>query len=833
MQLLVGIIFCKRRFALIGIFFSIFFFLLLPFAGAEEKAATKDNIGLGAIADGEGSSKKVAPGATDEQKTSLIQLYSWAKILPENLIDLKVDIGKTEDIQNLRGLLPSLATEVEALRWQVTLAKTSSELQLWALDANQGQANQLSRKLVKIGIPVEQAVSDLSTRRKEWLVKKKEISSFADQDFLDIGVAEREYESLLAIIDEAFTLIEGRLTEVLSLGKAIGEIQIVLHGIDADLRELEKERLQVTMQQTTPSMLTGEFYRRLNRNMVDHGLLQFKSFIRQQSLAVQEAPQLILASFIGFLLLSFVLGKSKSITPASSRWYPFAQCKFATSIFLVACLNGIAILINLELQIKDRWTPLLYILLMLSVVRLAGHLVTSKWRRSLLIPLTSFLVVTFSLVLFRVPEIIIYLFVFYVSLFAAVYYLFQLRKLRMLAGLEKWSRLAFGILPTFLVILGVLGYSQFAILLFSTILSTIITTIIIWMMYMLLMGLLDFLLLLAPIDILNENRVAIVSSLRPIVVVFSAVLLVSSQAVIWDIAPTIDDAMAIVFSAGVDLGGLKLSLNFIFVVAVVFYTTTLASRGIQALLLQKVMPRYRVDKGVQLSISRLVHYAILTMGFFAILKILGFQLKQLTLLGGALSVGIGFGLQAIVNNFASGLILLFERPIKVGDTIEIGEELGEVKNMGLRATIIETFDNAEIVIPNSDLVTGQVTNWTLAGRQVRVKIPVGVAYGTDVDKVIEILTQCAKENPMVLSTPKPLALFLAFGESSLDFELRVWIPEFLDKLQALSDLNREIESEFADQGIEIPFPQTDLHLRSVDKEVQDCLTTARINESHG
>lgn len=137
--------------------------------------------------------------------------------------------------------------------------------------------------------------------------------------------------------------------------------------------------------------------------------------------------------------------------------------------------------------------------------------------------------------------------------------------------------------------------------------------------------------------------------------------------------------------------------------------------------------------------------------------------------------------------------------------------------MSERATIIQTFDNAEIVVPNSDLVTGQVTNWTLGDRRVRVKVPVGAAYGTDVWTVPETLKSCAKANPMVLSTPKPNALFLAFGTSSLDFEMRVLIPEFLDKLQVLSDLNQDIDNEFALNNIEIPFPQSDLHLRSVDE----------------
>ena len=151
--------------------------------------------------------------------------------------------------------------------------------------------------------------------------------------------------------------------------------------------------------------------------------------------------------------------------------------------------------------------------------------------------------------------------------------------------------------------------------------------------------------------------------------------------------------------------------------------------------------------------------------------------------------------------------------------MDVGTQVGEVKELGLRATTVQTFDNAEVVIPNSQLISGSVTNWTLAEKKVRVRVPVGVAYGTDISKVFEILLGCAQANPTVLGTPKPVALFLAFGASSLDFELRVWIADFNDKFVVLSELNQDIESEFHLAGIEIPFQQTDLHLRSVDSEV--------------
>jgi small-conductance mechanosensitive channel len=187
-------------------------------------------------------------------------------------------------------------------------------------------------------------------------------------------------------------------------------------------------------------------------------------------------------------------------------------------------------------------------------------------------------------------------------------------------------------------------------------------------------------------------------------------------------------------------------------------------------------------------------------------------------------VGIGFGMQAIVNNFVSGLILLFERPIKVGDVIQLSDgQRGRVTNLGLRATTIQTFDRAEIVVPNGDLISAQVTNWTLGDRSMRLIIPVGVAYGSDVETVMRLLMAVATESIQVLKDPQPMVLFLNFGDSSLDFQLRVWIADFNDRRIIQSALIRDIDRRFRIEGVEIPFPQQDLHLRSVDGKAADRL----------
>jgi small-conductance mechanosensitive channel len=241
--------------------------------------------------------------------------------------------------------------------------------------------------------------------------------------------------------------------------------------------------------------------------------------------------------------------------------------------------------------------------------------------------------------------------------------------------------------------------------------------------------------------------------------------------------------------------------------------------------MENVLARKQMDTGARLSIMRLMHYALILVGFLVALSALGFELKNVTIIGGALGVGIGFGMQAIVNNFVSGLILLFERPIKVGDVIQLGDgQQGRVTHLGLRATTVQTFDRAEVVVPNGDLISSQVTNWTLGDRNMRLIVPVGVAYGSDVETVMRVLMTVATESDKVLNEPQPMVLFLNFGDSSLDFQLRVWIADFNERRIIQSALIQEIDRRFRSEGVEIPFPQRDLHLRSVDETAARGLT---------
>ncbi len=223
-------------------------------------------------------------------------------------------------------------------------------------------------------------------------------------------------------------------------------------------------------------------------------------------------------------------------------------------------------------------------------------------------------------------------------------------------------------------------------------------------------------------------------------------------------------------------------------------------------------------RGVPAAIGMTLKIIIGISGVMIALTAAGFDMTKLSIIMGALGVGIGFGLQNIVNNFISGLILIYERPVQVGDIIEIGPLIGEIKSIGIRSSNIRTYDGSEVVVPNSNLVSDQLINWTLSDDYKRIEITVGVAYGTDPNKVIKILTEVAKESSMVVNQPEPRVLFQEFGDSSLNFRLLFWVL-FENGLQARSDISVLIADAFAKNEVEIPFPQLDLHVKEgQDKE---------------
>jgi small-conductance mechanosensitive channel len=270
-----------------------------------------------------------------------------------------------------------------------------------------------------------------------------------------------------------------------------------------------------------------------------------------------------------------------------------------------------------------------------------------------------------------------------------------------------------------------------------------------------------------------------------------------------------------------------ITISHLFVAVVAILLSLLASRLIRLALRKQVLDKMHIDKGLEYALLRFIHYIILIIGVYIGLKTINIPLGAIVGLFAVIGVGIGFGLQNLASNFISGVILLLERPVKVGDRLEVNDVWGDVKRINLRTTLIETPDKIAIIVPNSKLLENEVTNYSYGDPKIRLRIPVGIAYGSDCEKASEIMMRAAKENRRVLETPAPKTWFREFGDSSLNFMLLCWIPNAVEKFDVISELNHAIDKGFRENGIEIPFPQRDLHLRSAEATVRFLRETER------
>jgi small-conductance mechanosensitive channel len=262
------------------------------------------------------------------------------------------------------------------------------------------------------------------------------------------------------------------------------------------------------------------------------------------------------------------------------------------------------------------------------------------------------------------------------------------------------------------------------------------------------------------------------------------------------------------------IGNVPVSVIAILEGALIFVLALLASRTLSALLQRRIAKRAYLDPGLRYTMGRLTQYLIIAVGVLLSLKAaFSLDLTSIAVLFTALSVGIGFGLQYLAADIASGFILLFERPVRVGDRITIGEDEGDVQSINLRTTVVATNDRISIIVPNSKLVSQRLINWSYGDPRARISIPVSVAYGSDIELVTNTLLKAAEEVDNVLRDPAPKVQFLKFGDWSLDFRLLVWTNRPRLHTQIRSDINYRIEKLFRHARIEIPFPQTELRLR--------------------
>jgi small-conductance mechanosensitive channel len=369
-----------------------------------------------------------------------------------------------------------------------------------------------------------------------------------------------------------------------------------------------------------------------------------------------------------------------------------------------------------------------------------------------------------------------------------------------------------------------IGYYTLGVFLFDNTIWSIYRFFLFYAAYVLLEGFTELLLnseITMKIKSVKPNKEAILSWLNSVIRLFLTFFLFKDVFTLFKIWDDVTEFVSNIWNYKFTPGELSFSIGNIFTLIITLYISNLLSKVISTLLEKDVLQKFRFKRGVPRTISTLAKYTILTIGFLIAVAAAGMDIQNFTIILGALGVGIGFGLQDIINNFISGLILLFERPIQVEDKVQIGQLWGIVKNIGIRSSVIRAFDGSEVIVPNSMLISREVTNWTLSDQKRRLDIEVGVEYGADLEKVMKILIDSAKKNKNVMDDPAPTAWFVGFGDNSINFKLVFWHPEFDGSLSVKSEVAVNIFSAFEKEGITIPFPQQDVYIKSAPENTFD------------
>lgn len=683
------------------------------------------------------------------------------------------------------------------------------------------EIEQENESLEKISAPLSKSISQLGAWRKEWLRDRERWNKWQSS-----MPEERELDQIKSTflkandtIDRALTLILPKLETMLMVQEKAGTIQKRMRSLAADIDGLLLRIKRGILFEESPPMLSSRYFSQFGSGLwlsaqkgMDEISWPGKRFFDRHGWIVVLQGLFAVVVFIAVY-------RNRRVLDASKRWNFLAARPFAAGLFLSFMTTAFLY----EYQgAPATWKLANSVIAGISFARLAGGLIEESWKRQFVYGLVAVFSVNRLISLVSLPLPLIRLYIVLTALaglFLCVRWAQESSRHKESGRYAKSLRLG-SLFLAGIVIAELSGKKGLALYLYGSLIDALATVLVFLLFMYTIHGFVEGLFRTSSLSRLTEDDTdaSILRLTRFIDVAVCTLFLLPAllRILVYD---SLEGAMKGLLAFGFNMGTHRITVGLVMVAAGILYGTLLISWISQKVLVDKVLVRRHVEMGIRHSIKRLVHYAFIFVGFLLAISALGVEITKLTIMLSALGVGIGFGLQGVVNNFVSGLILLFERPVRVGDFIEFGGSWSEVRSIGLRSTTVQTFDSADIIIPNADLISNRVTNWTLSNRRRRLDIPVGVAYGSDIPVVIETLIACAGGNTMLAETPPPQVLFLRFGESSLHFELRVFVSDVRNSMSVLSELHQEIDRRFREVKIEIAFPQRDLHLRSVDESV--------------
>ncbi len=788
-------------------------FILLIISGllAAYPSAAQDE----RAADGEEKDPVQVPGLASLTPMAS-SLYGQLSDLQKNVMNLQDLSGLESDLSKIDSILALPAGEIKSIKVVGRFGRNR------LLEIKE-ELNSLDGELEGIDEQLRDAISLLDDQRDAWLAEKSqwELWQSALEKDVEIEQIQTTFEEVNRTVETALNIIYSRISPMLEVQRKAGQVREKMIGLNGELYVMLESSRRGAAVESTPLMLTSEYLDQFRRalgaelsNLRDSiSRPDGKLLARQGWIAVLQ----ILLSLFFFVMIH----RNRQKLIANERWRFLAERPASAGFFFVSIATityyaysgapGIVKLANVAVT-------------GLAFIRLSSVFADNAWKRGACIAVMIAWIINLLTDVFWVPFPLIRAYTVLTSLTGLILCLRWAAETRRnrTSHLPVFLLRLCSTLFAFILIAEIRGSSSLPTYLLKSTVMSLATVLIFTLFLYIIHGGIEWLFrmgttwqssLLKGIDtdsLIRRTTYFIDFGIYGLV-------LVPGILMIWGAYDSLSEATKGLLSLGFDIGSKRYSIGLLVVTVAILYGTFFVSWIVRKSMMETLLSKYSTEKGVRLSIARLIHYLIVFIGFLVIISVLGVDITKLTIMISALGVGIGFGLQGIVNNFVSGLILLFERPIRVGDYIDVGGRWVEVRRIGIRATKVFTFDKTDMIIPNADLISNQVVNWTLSSRLARLVIEVGVVYGSDVDMVSEKLLACAAANDKISGSTPSRVLFRNFGSSSLEFELWVYVTDAVTMLTVRSELLKDIDRSFREAGIEIAYPQLDLHLRSADE----------------
>ncbi len=673
-------------------------------------------------------------------------------------------------------------------------------------------------------------VGDLSSQRDKVIGDEKlwrHTKLSVDSAFVDTLIDQSINEVLLQA-DMVRREILSKSNEVFVLLKRLTQRVLLVDGLLSEMESIRKQQQEISLAKTQPALWEKQFWG--NYSGGSNGDLLV--FVEENSRAIFSFYQKNkdrLFVFFGFLLI--LLGGFIMLSRKGNHYQ--SQCdnyfkQSATTI--VQRPLGVSIILGVffsGLFLPNRPPILIDLAILVLIVPLVDVVAQVAKRAEL-----KYLIVFGLLVLLRFANyvfhpgnpvhrvIMLVLAIAEIVLIIRLIRHFNLRSIRSLTfGYFVRVILLFHLFAAFIgLVATVTGHLTLAEVAVDLAISNSFVGLLLIVSSLTLIGLMHLLVdgdWLKKLNFLKRHNQLIKRRIALFIILFASLFWLDSVLQILKVRdPFLHFVMAL-FTTEVSLGVIKFRMGSVLLFFSIIYISILVSGMIRSILEDDVLNNVSLRKGVPRMISVVIRFSLISVGVILAVSAVGMPLSQLTILFSAFSVGIGFGLQNIVNNFVSGVILLFERPIQIGDAVEIGNLVGTIKSMGIRSSKVRTYDGAEVIVPNANLISNELINWTLSDKRRRIEIISGVAYGSDVYQTQKILLEILQSHPDILKNPQPMVLFNNLGESSLDFRLLFWTDDFDNWVVIKSEITFKIYDALTAAGIEIPFPQRDLHIRTM------------------